>query len=507
MDHVKGISLLVLSILVLCILFNACAEQKVSSEITDNVISQFVKIAEIPRPSGHEEMICDYLEKWAKDRNLDAVRDEYNNLVFDVPATDGMENKPTVALQSHMDMVFAQEGDALDPLTTSIKVINDGEYLRADGTSLGADDGMGIAIILNIADGKMPHGPLRAIFTTDEEVLCTGANNLDPAVYSDIEYLINVDSETVESVNVSSAAGKDYEYSKDCEPQKPAEDCAITIKIDKLTGGHSGLDIGFNRLNAIIAMGKALKSLEDQGIEFSLAALKGGVADNVIPYSAQAVVCIANNDSDKVKAIVSGTLDDLFGKHKESDPNGIYTLETTEMPEYVMSDEMKHSAIQLICEMPDGIRTYSAELEGFPQTSSNLGVFDADSKHLYALVLARSSDVNDMEGISRDFEKAGDDTGVSYKGIISGMAWKYNPNSKLLKIAQEVYKSNFGEEIILEYTHGVLECGAFAETNPHLDMISIGPTLLDVHSVNEACDIGSIAKLWTLMEGILGNIE
>ena len=497
----------VMVLLVLCILATGCGKQSVSSEISDCVIGQFEKIAEIPRPSGHEEKICNYLEKWAKERNFDLVRDDYNNLVIDVPATDGMENKPIVGLQCHMDMVFVQEGDSLDPLTTGVRVINDGEFIRGDGTSLGSDDGIGLSVILCIADGKMAHGPLRLFITTDEEETCSGADNLDPAAYSDIRYFINVDWETEGNVCISSVAGVDYEYSREGIPQKAKEDIAIEITIDKLAGGHSGIEIIYNRLNAIVAMGETLKALEEQNIDFSLSSLTGGTADNVIPYSSQAVICTAKNDSDKSMDVMSDTLDDLLNKHRESDPDGVYSLKMAEIPEYVMSDEMKDSAIDLICEIPDGIRTYSAEIEGFPQTSSNLGVFEANSDHVYALTFARSSNVDDMESICRDFEKVGDDVDADYVSSVTGKAWEYDTNSKLLKTAQSVYKSLFNKEIVLEPTHVVLECGAFIAANPDLDMISIGPTIHDVHSVKEACSIESIDRLWKLIEGILNNIE
>ena len=464
------------------------------------IISEFEKLTRIPRPSGHEEKVSEYLENRAKELGFPVIRDAQNNIVFDIPATKGMEEKPLVGLQAHMDMVFAQkDGGNLDPLTTCIAMKNDGKDLTADGTSLGADDGIGIAMILCIAEGKMEHGPLRAIITTGEEVSMGGAQGLDPAMLEGVSYLINIDSEEEGHVTVSSAAGVTTHFTKYGNPEKPGMEKAWKISLLGLSGGHSGVDIDKNRLNAVTGLGKALQ----EAGPLAVASMKGGSADNAIPTSAEAVICMAESDVEVLRSILQSQLD----AHKISDPDGKYSIEETGMPREVMEASLQKALLGLCCHIRDGCLVMSSDVDGLVQTSSNLGILQADAKMIRATGLARSSDPLDLQDLCDSFSCLSEENGMEYKPDFTAEAWKFNPESRLLKITKEAYHRLFGKEISVDAIHAGLECGCFMTKNPALDIISIGATLRNPHTVREACEIESIGKVWNLLEEILRRAE
>lgn len=482
-------------------------DKEADDAITEAIISQFEEMTRIPRPSKHEDRISQYLYNWAATRGFDPFRDANDNVIFDVPATEGMEKKPMVGLQVHMDMVFAQEeGAGLDPLSTPITMQNDGKVLTAEGTSLGADDGIGIATVLCIAEGKMDHGPLRIIITTDEETSMGGATSLDPKEVSELEYLINVDYENEGRVAVSSAAATVCTCTRTCTKEAPALDSALSITLSELSGGHSGERIQENHLNAILAISHGLRALYNNNIEFELASYEGGDANNAIPTFANAVICVNAGDAKTAKAILTDCFNLQLSDYKAADPNGTFSIKNAEMPESIMSREDRNSIINYLELAVDGVITMSKDLPDLVQTSSNLGVIRADPEEIRISGMCRSSDSGELTNLVNTHRNTAAKCDLEFASEQAADAWKYDPNSRLLSLTKDAYLNRFGHEITVEATHCGLECGTFLRFNPVLDVISIGPTVRNAHTVNEACEIETLPKVWNLLADVLAAI-
>lgn len=505
----KIISAVIFSALALCLLFAGCAT-KHDTDVSKAVIAQFEEFTKIPRPSLHEEKISDYLKNWAEERHYKVVQDEAHNIVFDVPATKGNEELPLVALQCHMDMVFAaKEGTDLDPLTTTINTVNDGTYLKSDGnTSIGADDGIGLAIVLCIADGKMDHGPLRVIVTTDEETSTTGVKKLDKKYYSDIDYLINVDSETEGEITVSTASCDSMVFTKEYSPAAGTKEQSYQITIKGLNGGHSGVDIDKGRLNGGIAIGRVLSELKENGIDFELQSVTGGTAGNAIISSAKAVICIDAADFEKTEKIVDECREAFADEYGSADPDMELTIAEIEMQENdVLPENEKSAAIRFLTEIINGVNTMSPDIEGLVESSSNLGVLEISPTGFNAKVVLRSNSDAREEEILKSHEQLGEKLGYAIATSHDCDAWQYKNDNILEKLFCESYRKLFGTDINVVALHAGLECGKFASENDKLNMVSIGPTVLNPHTINEQVEITSIQKVWDLLKDVLISVS
>ena len=466
----------------------------------ENVAGQFEKLAEIPRPSGHEEKVSEYLYEWAQSHGFPARRDGFKNVIFDVPATQGFEDRPLAALQAHTDMVFAQrDGLDLDAETHSIRVIIDGGRLFADGTSLGADDGIGAALALCIAKGKAAHGPLRIILTADEESGMSGAENLDADCVRDVRYLINLDSEDEGVATVSSAASSEYVFTRKFTPAKP-DGAALSVSVSGLPGGHSGIDIIYGRKNAVKCVSAALNALENAGVAFALASFSGGTAVNAIPSSARAVICVESGKTEEAKSVLSEA---LAGINARTDEKAEVSVSTANLPESAVSGADTQSAVRFVSELFDGVYSMSEAMEGLVECSSNTGGIKTENGAIAVCVMVRSSDDARLSELCEKQEAAAEKYGFSFGRSGRAAAWRYNPESRLLDVTKRAYLSVFGKEITVEAIHAGLECGAFLRYNPSLDIISIGPTVKNPHTVNEFCDLESVGKVGILVEEIL----
>lgn len=477
-------------------------------DITEVILSYFDELTQIPRPSHHEEKVSAFLYQWAVDRGFGASRDLVNNVIIEIPATEGMEDKPLVGLQVHMDMVFAQaDGLNLDPLTTAINTERNGEFLTSDGnTSLGTDDGIGVALVMGVADGKMPHGPVRAIITTDEEDSMSGALGIDSMYFEDLSYLINLDSEEEGVVTVSSAGGVGCSYSLEYEPCEPKYNDTLSIKLSGLTGGHSGEEIKYGRLNAGIVMGSVLDEIRNNGIDFELQYINGGAASNAIMNSIEVIMCIDSEDEEAVETIVNDKLTEYAAAGAETDPDMNFVIRQTKDATEVMPDEVRDAIIDFLINVKDGVNTWLEGLDGLPESSSNIGIISADPAKLYIDSLVRSSNNDRLDEIVNDNVNLADRLGIDLVCDYSLSAWPYKKDNKLLKITTDAYKELFGRDIKLEATHSGLECGNFAKRNQDMDIISIGPTIKEPHTVRERLEIASVEKLWDLLEAILDSI-
>ena len=507
-------------LIILCIVFlgvsmicftTACSKKKdeetrmSDKEIIDSVVDNFMLLAKVPRPSHHEEKISNYLMEWAKKQGLNPTQDSVYNVIFDVSATKGMEDKPLGILQVHMDMVVAvADGKVFDPLNDSITVIRDDEKktLTADGTSLGGDDGVGIAIVMATVQGKIAHGPLRIIITVDEEDGMTGTKNLDSKWLEGASYLINIDNEWAEEVLVSTAAGDTVNINKKINRNK-VNGIAINVSISNLKGGHSGVEIDKGRLNGIIGLSKFLKKLDEDNINYDLATFEGGTASNAIPTKANATIVINKNEKDKIEDELTNYCNELKTKYNGIEDNITCEVKDVNGLPKVISKEEKNNLIKFITEIIDGVYTMSKDMEELVESSSNLGIVKLNDDGLVIASLIRSSSPEkETEIVNSELDLARN-CGYEATSTQSSDAWPYNPNSKLVELAKKVYQEEFNKQIKVSAVHAGLECGTFKKIKPDLDMISIGPTLSDGHTINETLDLNSIPITWRLLEGIL----
>lgn len=458
------------------------------------ILDEFDQIARIPRPSHHEEKISEYLYQWAVKHGLKAEKDSLGEVIIDKPASTGLENAPRIILQAHMDMVcVAEEGVAYNPLTDAIKVINDGEKLTANGTSLGADDGIGIALCLYLLqDDTLKHGPLRVILTTNEE---DGMDSvaLEPK-YLEGDYLINLDWETIGSLCNSCAGGDFCNYSRKADwGTVPTGSKTLTIKLNGLLGGHSGVGINLGHANAIVSAATLLSMMKQNGVTFQIASFTGGQAKNAIPAAAAVEIVLPVQSEKKALETIAQFRNEFtvaFGDI-EKDAEIIFDF-SDKLPAKVLSAETSSALADLMTVVPNNVHTMSPFIDGLVESSSNLGIISIDENTIQFTVFARSSVAYQATQISVICGALAERFGFAFScdGHVPG--WAVNPNSKLTKIACEQYKKLTGMDMVVEPVHAGVECGAFAEKNPHLDMISIGPTLMDVHTPNETCYIADV---------------
>ncbi len=504
--------LLILALI--AVLCSGCGESVPSASvftddmITEMVLEQFAELAKIPRPSHHEERISDYMLAWAQERGFEAARDSSNNVVIDVPATAGMESRPLVILQGHMDMVFVTGlNSGLDPLTTVIRTVNDGVFLSSDGnTSLGADDGIGDAIAMCIAEGKMAHGPLRLLFTTNEEDGTTGTMNLDPKTVQDADYLINIDSEDEGVVTVSSASGTAVHMIRNCGTATSEKSLTLLLTLSGLRGGHSGLDIGKGRLNASVGLGRLLQSLSEAEVEYEICSFESGTAKNAIPDYAEAAICLEPADAARAGEFLADMAEQLRAEYAEADPDLTLEITQTDTSGDVLPREEGENLIRLLTGLINGVNTMSAEVEGLVESSSNIGLVHAGNGTLEAWTFVRSSVSEREEEILAQQTGLCGELGFSSEVQVFACAWPYKPDNRLLDLTKTAYRELFGREIEVVADHAGLECGSFAGYNPDIDIISIGPTLQNPHSVNERLELASIPMIWHLLEKILSAV-
>lgn len=474
----------------------------------DIVLSEFLKIAEIPRPSHHEEKISAYLYQWARDRGLSVRRDELGEVIVDKAASPGCEKAPRVIFQAHMDMVcVAEEGRSYDPLRDPIRVINDGSTLRADGTSLGADDGIGLAMCLYLLqDDSLRHGPIRAIFTTNEE------DGMDSVAldkqYLDGDYLVNLDWETIGSLCNSCAGGDFFNFSRKAVWAAPAPGSrSLTLGFRGLLGGHSGVGINKGHANALVSVATLLSMLHENGVDCPLASFSGGQAKNAIPAAASAVVAIAPAQISRAEETISrfrAEFSEAFG-NIETGAEFICQF-SDQAPELVLEEGLSRALVGLMTAVPNNVHTMSPFIDGLVESSSNLGVISLGAEQLGFTLFARSSVAYQASQIGLICAALAERFGFSLESEGHVPGWAVDPNSRLTRIACEAYRDLTGADMVVEPVHAGVECGAFAEKNPHLDMIAIGPTLSDVHTPGETCSIADVETMTALLVEILLRI-
>ena len=508
--------IIILLMMILLCLTISCTDSKKTKTLSEadeailnDVLDNFAMLAAVPRQSGHEQAISNKLKAWAEDLGLSVMQNAENDLVFDVPATKGYEHLPLTALQAHIDMdCVALEGETFNPQKDPIKYVVNKKAgtVKAKGTTLGADDGAGVSVIMSIVKGKMAHGPLRIIFTTNEETTMSGALAISAEQFSGVKYCINIDSEDSSTVTVSSAADAKIIIDDIPKMTATAKDATFKITISGLLGGHSGLMIGEGRCNGIIAVADILANLSTH-VKYELVSMTGGIASNAIPSKAEAVINIAANDETALRSFIAKKLAELQSKYKKIEKNIAITVEKTEIANKVFEEAQTKNIINYIKATIDGVYSMSGAIDGLVESSSNLGVISINADIIKIIHLLRSSSTEKLAEIIAHQETLARQYGLTQSVENGSKAWPANPNSVLLDKLKKIYKEQNGSKIKVVAVHAGLECGAFAELVPNLDMISIGPDIHDAHSPNETLFINSIPKIWHILEKLLVEVE
>lgn len=476
------------------------------------IFKYFYEISAIPRGSGNEKAISDYLVEFAKKHNLEYTQDEANNVIMIKPATPGYENEPAIILQGHMDMVCEKVKDySHDFLKDGIKIIVDGDFLRADQTTLGADNGIAMAYILAMfSDDSLQHPRLEAIITTDEEVGMHGAKALD---LSNLQgrYLINLDSEE-EGYLLCSCAGGLTGTSTLPLNRVTESGRKVKINIGGLQGGHSGIDIGKNRANATKLLARLLFDLREE-CSFALLDMRGGFKDNVIPREAEATILLPDRDKASLSdayAKAEESINKLMAKYQHelssSEPGLEYQITDLGDGTFEAIDSLSFEKLLfMLTFIPNGVQTMSADIEGLVESSLNMGIFrtEEDRAELYTSI--RSSKSSYKYHVSDKLEYLTGFLGGDYVRRWEYPAWEYRKDSKLREHFQELNKEMYGKEMKVEAIHAGLECGMIAEKMPHLDMVSIGPDMFDVHTVEERLSISSTIRVYKLLEKVVSE--
>ncbi len=467
------------------------------------VWSHFAALCQIPRQSKHEEAVVAFLKNWADGQGLENLVDKGGNLIIRKGATPGYENAPGIILQGHLDMVCQKnEGTEHDFAKDPIQPQVNGNLVTAKGTTLGADDGIGIALALAALEDKtLSHGPLEALFTIDEEEGMGGANNLETGILNG-SILLNLDSETWGEFCIGCAGGQDVTATRTHTAEKVPDGWSTArIAITGLRGGHSGVNIHEGRGNAIKLLARFLNTLS-QKTDIRLSAMSGGTARNAIPREASAIIAIAPEN----RAVLDATAKESQATFRIelAGVDDAVTIETGEaQASAVLSAKDQDAWLYSIHAAPDGIYRMSPTIAGAPETSDNVGVVDITPEKGTCTIMVRSAVDSACKALSEEVVSlfALSDTATHRENYYPG--WKPNINSPILAICQKTYQAIFGEAPTTHIFHAGVECGILKAKYPVLDAISMGPTIHNPHSPRESLEIDTVQKSWLLLKGIL----
>jgi len=470
----------------------------------------FKEMNEIPRGSGNEKAISDFLVNFAKEHNLKVIQDDVLNIIIKKPGTQGYENAPNIILQGHMDMVCEKELDSKhDFLKDPIEFIVEGDILRANGTTLGADDGIAVAMSLAVlASENISHPPIELLVTTSEEIGMVGAEALDPKNLEG-RILINIDSEEEGKLLVSCAGGVREKIKLPItweDADKSFINCAIRIR--GLKGGHSGMEINKERGNANKIMGRFLIDLKSV-IDFKINSISGGAKNNAIPRNADAIILFREND----KKIVTEKLSEWNSIFKNElntiDPGVNLDIEILEgKVSKIFSDETATKALQVLFLIPNGVQTMSMAIKGLVQSSTNIGVLTTEDDYVVFDSAIRSSVKSLKKVICDETIVLAEMVGATIEFESDYPEWQYDPNSKIKTICEKVYNKLYGKMPEIEAIHAGLECGLFSEKfGGNIDQISFGPNMYDVHTSSEHLSISSTDRMWNYLLAVLKEIK
>lgn len=471
------------------------------------VMEIFDEITQVPRPSKKEGKIRQYLLDFAKKHNLDAKTDKVGNVVITKPATPGHENAPTVILQGHMDMVCESNDKSFDFENTPIKTVVDGEWVRAEGTTLGADNGIGVAAALAaMTEPDLVHGPIEALITVDEETGMTGAFELGEGMISG-SILLNLDSEDDAEIFVGCAGGVDtvctFDYHRSFAPK---DFTYFKIDIAKGQGGHSGGDIHLGRANANKLLARFIFDLSKK-YEICVCEIDGGNLRNAIPRAAHAVIGVHTSKKEKVRVALNHYIAEIENEYSDLEPTLEITMESVGQPEYSIDSQTSINLIRALYSAPHGVISMSRVMEGLVETSTNLASVKMTGDNKIVVTTSQRSSVDSRKwDIANQVEALFLLAGAKVEHGDGYPGWQPNLDSPIMKIASEAYEELYGIKPAIKGIHAGLECGLFLEKFPHLDMVSFGPTLRGVHSPSEKMHIPAVERFYQQLKRTLTKV-
>ena len=467
----------------------------------------FHALTQVPRPSGHLEKVQQFLLDFAKKSGVEAYIDKADNVVKKKAATPGMENRKTVILQAHMDMVPQKAPEShhnfeTDPIETHI----DGEWVKANNTTLGADNGMGVAAIMAVMEDKeMKHGPIEGLITADEETGMFGANAL-PEGELEGDILMNLDSETWGKFVIGSAGGIDITAELDYkEVETDSTDAAVKVTLSGLRGGHSGLEIHEGRGNANKLMVRFVHDAIRQ-TEARLATWHGGNMRNAIPFKAEVVLTLPKENVEALKELATDWKEEFIEEYRDIEKGIELTVEEVTTPKTQVPEAIQDNLIAAIYACHNGVERMIPSLPSVVETSSNLAIIDIEAGKASFKILARSSSEEMKAYVSEMLQSCFNMAGmkVSFSGSYGG--WDPNPDSELLKMLLKVYKEQNNEEGIVQVDHAGMECSIILGKYPHLDVVSFGPTIRSPHTSTERCLIKTVEPFWQFLKQALEEV-
>ncbi len=470
------------------------------------VWKHFDRLAAIPRASTKEAAAREYIRGVAESLGLETIQDSAGNLIVRKPARPGREHAPMALLQGHLDMVCEKnEGTAHNFDSDPIKIVRNGDWLKADGTTLGADNGVGVAAALAVMESDdISHGPLEFAFTIDEETGLTGASQFQPGLLRS-KYFLNLDTEEEGHLCIGCAGGVNTILRRKLKIAPPTGGSAFRVKVFGLHGGHSGVNIHEGRGNALRIMGGVLQDLLEK-IPMQLAEVKGGSAHNAIPRESIAVIVADASYESELKSIVSAAESAYKSEFGSFEPDLRITLGETDRPAAVMSADDAKNIAAVLEVLPHGVLAMSPDVPGLVQTSTNLATITTTGDAVEIVTSQRSAIDVGKRSAARSVATIPRLAGfeVEHNGDYPG--WKPEPNSELVRKLQEVHEKVFGRPATLFAMHAGLECGVIGEKYPDMQLISFGPTILNPHSPNERVQISSVAHFWTYLEQVLESL-
>ncbi|MDJ0764806.1 MAG: aminoacyl-histidine dipeptidase [Myxococcota bacterium] len=468
----------------------------------------FDKIRQIPHGSKNERALGEAILSWARDKGCEGQMDPMGNVVVRIPATKGYEGAPTVVLQGHLDMVCEKNSDKVfDFDKDPIVLVRDGDWISADGTTLGADNGIGAATGLAFLDmDDAIHGPLELLLTVEEETGLDGAQALEPGFIKG-RLLFNLDSEEDGVFYVGCAGGRDTDIRLPIQTASvPAGYSALRVDVKGLRGGHSGLDIIHNRANATRLLVRALEVVV-KGVPISLCDIFGGDKHNAIPREATAVIAVPTAEEARVQTLLNGALEGFKDEFLSEEPNLSLTMAATEMPATALDASSAERIFQLLLGLPHGVLTMVRGMDGLVETSTNLARVRIEGGNaLTVLMSSRSSVMSAIDGVVSQIGAVGAAVGAEVVHNEGYPAWMPNLESKMLAKAKEVWKAVHGTEAKFTVIHAGLECGIIGDKYPGMDMISLGPTIVNPHSPEERTSISTVDRFFAFTKAFLAAL-
>ncbi|HBN47078.1 MAG TPA: cytosol nonspecific dipeptidase [Prevotella sp.] len=466
----------------------------------------FDALTQVPRPSGHLEKVQQFLLNWAKEHQVEAFLDPAGNIVMRKPATPGYENRKVVLLQAHMDMVPQKSPESThnfetDPIETYIE---DG-WVHARGTTLGSDDGIGVAAIMGVMESSdLKHGPVEALITRDEETGMYGANDLPKGeLHADI--LMNLDSELWGKFVIGSAGGIDVTSSLEYKPVANDQQKAVRVTLKGLRGGHSGLEINEGRANANKEMVRLVrKAIAETGAR--LASWHGGNMRNAIPFKAEVVVALPADQVEALKDLVEKQRAIIEDEYRGIEKNVEFFVEDVETPTELVPQEIQDNLVDAIYACHNGVVRMIPAYPNVVETSSNLAIIDIEAGKAVVKILARSSREDMKEYVATTLESCFDMAGMKTELSGSYGGWDPNPDSEILNLLKKVYKEQTGEEATVQADHAGLECSVILSKYPGMDVVSLGPTLLSPHTTSERFKVDTAEPFWLLLTATLEQV-